>query len=198
MSKLFFTLAFAIGLAVVAWIGAGFVGSDLLALAFTGLIGAVYCLGFGELVNFRRQTRELNAQVHQLPESQEQVNHWLGTLPAPMQFPVQRRIEGHAAALPGPQLTPYLTGLLVMLGLLGTFAGMIVTLGGAASALDNSTELSAIRSALAAPIAGLSLAFGTSIAGVAASAMLGLGASPSHGLSIGAPHGSPHKATQPS
>jgi len=36
MSKLFFTLAFAIGLAVVAWIGAGFVGSDLLALAFTG------------------------------------------------------------------------------------------------------------------------------------------------------------------
>lgn len=174
MSKLFFTLAFAIGLAVVAWIGAGFVGSDLLALAFTGLIGAVYCLGFGELVNFRRQTRELNAQVHQLPESQEQVNHWLGTLPAPMQFPVQRRIEGHAAALPGPQLTPYLTGLLVMLGLLGTFAGMIVTLGGAASALDNSTELSAIRSALAAPIAGLSLAFGTSIAGVAASAMLGL------------------------
>jgi len=159
---------------VVAWIGAGFVGSDLLALAFTGLIGAVYCLGFGELVNFRRQTRELNAQVHQLPESQEQVNHWLGKLRAPMQFPVQRRIEGHAAALPGPQLTPYLTGLLVMLGLLGTFAGMIVTLGGAASALDNSTELSAIRSALAAPIAGLSLAFGTSIAGVAASAMLGL------------------------
>lgn len=159
---------------MVAWIGAGFVGSDLLALAFTGLIGAVYCLGFGELVNFRRQTRELNVQVHQLPESQEQVNHWLGTLPAPpMQFPVQRRIEGHAAALPGPQLTPYLTGLLVMLGLLGTFAGMIVTLGGAASALDNSTELSAIRSALAAPIAGLSLAFGTSIAGVAASAMLG-------------------------
>ena len=61
-----------------------------------------------------------------------------------------------------------------MLGLLGTFAGMIVTLGGAASALDNSTELSAIRSALAAPIAGLSLAFGTSIAGVAASAMPGL------------------------
>ena len=51
MSKLFFTLAFAIGLAVVAWIGAGFVGSDLLALAFTALIGAVYCLGFGELVN---------------------------------------------------------------------------------------------------------------------------------------------------
>ncbi|WP_138435306.1 coiled-coil domain-containing protein [Marinobacter shengliensis] len=174
MSKLFFTLAFAIGLAVVSWIGAGFIGSDLLALAFTGLIGAVYCLGFGELVNFRRQTRQLAGQVNQLPESQDQVSRWLNTLPQPLQYPAQRRIEGHAAALPGPQITPYLTGLLVMLGLLGTFAGMIVTLGGAASALDNSTELSAIRSALAAPIAGLSLAFGTSIAGVAASAMLGL------------------------
>nr|BBJ05215.1 hypothetical protein YBY_30640 [Marinobacter nauticus] len=174
MSKLFFTLAFAIGIAVVSWIGAGFIGSDLLALAFTGLIGAVYCLGFGELVNFRRQTRQLAGQVNQLPESQDQVSRWLNTLPQPLQYPAQRRIEGHAAALPGPQITPYLTGLLVMLGLLGTFAGMIVTLGGAASALDNSTELSAIRSALAAPIAGLSLAFGTSIAGVAASAMLGL------------------------
>ncbi|WP_244178251.1 hypothetical protein [Marinobacter shengliensis] len=174
MSKLFFTLAFAIGIAVVSWIGAGFIGSDLLALAFTGLIGAVYCLGFGELVNFRRQTRQLAAQVGQLPESQDQVPRWLNTLPQPLQYPAQRRIEGHAATLPGPQITPYLTGLLVMLGLLGTFAGMIVTLGGAASALDNSTELSAIRSALAAPIAGLSLAFGTSIAGVAASAMLGL------------------------
>jgi len=174
MSKLFFTLAFAIGLAVAAWIGAGFVGSDLLALAFTGLIGAVYCLGFGELVNFRRQTRQLAEKVGQLPENHEQVAGWLKALPQPLQFPAQRRIEGHAAGLPGPQLTPYLTGLLVMLGLLGTFAGMIVTLSGVASALDNSTELSAIRSALAAPIAGLSLAFGTSIAGVAASAMLGL------------------------
>ena len=174
MSKLFFTLAFAIGLAVVTWIGAGFIDSDLLALAFTGLIGVVYCLGYGELVNFRRQTRQLADKVGQLPESHEQVAGWLNALPQPLQFPAQRRIEGHAAGLPGPQLTPYLTGLLVMLGLLGTFAGMIVTLGGAASALDNSTELSAIRSALAAPIAGLSLAFGTSIAGVAASAMLGL------------------------
>lgn len=44
---------------MVCWIGAGFIDSDLLALAFTGLIGVVYCLGFGELVNFRRQTWQL-------------------------------------------------------------------------------------------------------------------------------------------
>jgi hypothetical protein len=76
--------------------------------------------------------------------------------------------------LPGPALTPYLVGLLVMLGMLGTFLGMVVTLNGAVFALEGTTDIQAIRSALAAPIKGLGLAFGTSVAGVAASAMLGL------------------------
>jgi len=174
MTRLFFFLAFAIGLAVVAWIGHGFLGSDLLALTVTAIIAAVYGLGFAELIGFRRTTQQLAARLNTAPDSREHVGSWLSGLPEPVQFAVQKRLDGHTAALPSPQLTPYLVGLLVMLGLLGTFAGMIVTLNGAASALDGSTELSVIRSALAAPIAGLSLAFGTSIAGVAASAMLGL------------------------
>jgi hypothetical protein len=70
-------------------------------------------------------------------------------------------------------MTPYLVGLLVMLGMLGTFVGMVDTLKGAVSALEGSTELDAIRAGLAAPIKGLGMAFGTSVAGVAASAMLG-------------------------
>jgi len=61
-----------------------------------------------------------------------------------------------------------------MLGLLGTFVGMVDTLQGAVVALQGTTELEAIRDGLAAPIKGLGLAFGTSVAGVAASAMLGL------------------------
>ncbi len=84
------------------------------------------------------------------------------------------RIEGSRVALPGLTLTPYLVGLLVMLGMLGTFLGMVVTFKGAVFALEGSTDLLAIRSALAEPIKGLALAFGTSVAGVAASAMLGL------------------------
>jgi hypothetical protein len=40
--------------------------------------------------------------------------------------------------------------------------------------LKSSTDLQTIRAALAAPVRGLGLAFGTSVAGVAASAMLGL------------------------
>lgn len=174
MTRLFFVLAFALGLAVVAWIGHGFLGSDPLALTVTAIIAAVYGLGFAELIGFRRTTHQLAERLRSAPDTREQIERWLSGLPEPVQFAVQKRLDGHTAALPSPQLTPYLLGLLVMLGLLGTFAGMIVTLNGAASALDGSTELSAIRSALAAPIAGLSLAFGTSIAGVAASAMLGL------------------------
>ncbi|WP_417521756.1 DUF802 domain-containing protein [Marinobacter sp.] len=174
MSRLFFFLAFAIGLAVVAWIGQRFLGSDLLALSVTGIIACVYGLGFIELMGFRRTTRQLAERLGSVPQSREQLEGWISGLPEQVQFAVQKRVDGHFAALPSPQLTPYLVGLLVMLGLLGTFAGMIVTLSGAASALDGSTDLSVIRGALAAPIAGLSLAFGTSIAGVAASAMLGL------------------------
>ncbi|MBP9063065.1 MAG: DUF802 domain-containing protein, partial [Aquabacterium sp.] len=49
-----------------------------------------------------------------------------------------------------------------------------VTFKGAVFALEGSANLEAIRAALAAPIKGLGLAFGTSVAGVAASALLGL------------------------
>jgi hypothetical protein len=76
--------------------------------------------------------------------------------------------------LPGPALTPYLVGLLVLLGMLGTLLGMVVTLRGTGMALESATDLQAIRASLAAPVKGLGFAFGTSIAGVASSAMLGL------------------------
>jgi len=48
------------------------------------------------------------------------------------------------------------------------------TLRGTGLALDSATDLQAIRASLAAPVKGLGFAFGTSIAGVATSAMLGL------------------------
>jgi hypothetical protein len=65
-------------------------------------------------------------------------------------------------------------GLLVMLGMLVTFLGMVVTLKGAVFALEGTSDLAAIRSAFATPIKGLGLAFGTSVAGVASSAVLGM------------------------
>ncbi len=173
MKRYLFAAPFLIGAIAVLWIAITFV-SQPVAFTVTAIIAAVYAMGFAELLRFRRNTAELDKRLDDLPDSRESLRHWLQSLPVPLRHSVQRRIDGHPAALPGPVLTPYLTGLLVMLGLLGTFVGMIVTLQGAATALDGSSELTAIRSALSAPIAGLSLAFGTSIAGVAASAMLGL------------------------
>jgi hypothetical protein len=58
--------------------------------------------------------------------------------------------------------------------MLGTLLGMVVTLRGTGMALESATDLAAIRASLAAPVKGLGFAFGTSIAGVASSAMLGL------------------------
>ncbi|HDR9371478.1 TPA: DUF802 domain-containing protein, partial [Burkholderia multivorans] len=99
---------------------------------------------------------------------------WLNTLPAGLRGAVRARIDGTRVALPGPALTPYLVGLLVLLGMLGTLLGMVVTLKGTGAALESATDLDAIRASLIAPVKGLGFAFGTSIAGVATSAMLGL------------------------
>lgn len=174
MYKYLFTGAFLLGAMAVVWVGTGFVGSPGLALVMTALIGAVYGFGALELRQFRQATSTLSAALAAIPEPLANLGDWLDKVHPSLQNPVRLRIEGERVGLPGPPLTPYLVGLLVMLGMLGTFLGMVVTLNGAAFSLEGTTDLQAIRAALAAPIKGLGLAFGTSVAGVAASAMLGL------------------------
>ncbi|EMH3540540.1 DUF802 domain-containing protein, partial [Burkholderia multivorans] len=112
--------------------------------------------------------------VAALAEPPARLDAWLDTLPAGLRGAVRARIDGTRVALPGPALTPYLVGLLVLLGMLGTLLGMVVTLKGTGAALESATDLDAIRASLIAPVKGLGFAFGTSIAGVATSAMLGL------------------------
>jgi hypothetical protein len=174
MNKHFFGLAFTLGLACLGWVAAGFLGSNGLALAMTAAIAAVYLLGAYELRQFRAAGRGLGSALSALSQPPPALDDWLATVPASLRAAVRLRIEDGRGALPAPALTPYLVGLLVMLGMLGTFLGMIVTFRGAVFALEGSTDLQAIRSALAEPIRGLGLSFGTSVAGVAASAMLGL------------------------
>ena len=178
MNKLLIVSAFLLGAAAIAWMAGSFVGADRLALAVIVVIAAVYCIGFIELLQYRRGTASLDRQLNELaggaPQTREELQQWLALLDPSLQNSVRLRIEGERVGLAAPVLTPYLVGLLVMLGLLGTFAGMVDTLKGAVLALEGTTELQAIRAGLAAPIEGLSLAFGTSVAGVAASAMLGL------------------------
>ena len=177
MNKSVMAAIFAAGLAVVAWVGWGFVGTSPLALAMTLVIGGVYLLGAYELMHFRAATASLATALGFADKSVEPVadlGEWINHLAPSLRNPVRQRIEGERVALPGPALTPYLVGLLVMLGMLGTFLGMVVTFKGAVFALETSSNLESIRTALAAPIKGLGLSFGTSVAGVAASAALGL------------------------
>ena len=174
MNKHFFNIAFGIGLLAVMWVGYGFVGSSWLALLMTAAIAGVYVLGAFELKQFRAGTNALSSALNDIPQPLTDISPWMERVPTSLQNAVRLRIEGERVALPGPALTPYLVGLLVMLGMLGTFLGMVVTFKGAVFALEGSSDLQAIRAALAAPIKGLGLSFGTSVAGVAASAMLGL------------------------
>lgn len=169
-----FSAAFLSGLLAVVWIGASFIDASFLALAMTAMIGAVYLFGAFELRHFRRATATLATALTAVPDNLEEISGWLASVHTSLQNPVRLRIEGERVGLPGPALTPYLVGLLVMLGMLGTFLGMVVTLNGAVFALEKTTDLQAIRSALAVPVMGLGLAFGTSVAGIAGSAMLGL------------------------
>ena len=174
MNKNLGLAAFLLGLGAVVWVGLGYIGSNPLALAMTVLIGAFYSMGALELRRFHQTTAALSKALAAIPDNLPNLADWLQQLPASLQTPVRLRIEGERVALPGPAMTPYLVGLLVLLGMLGTFLGMVVTLKGAVMALESTTDLATIRAALAAPVKGLGLAFGTSVAGVAASAMLGL------------------------
>jgi hypothetical protein len=174
MNRFLSYAAFFVGLAAVCWVGTGYIGSNPLALAVTVLVGAFYLTGALELRRFHQATATLTHAVTDMSHPPSTLGDWLDALHPSLRNAVRLRIEGERVGLPGPALTPYLAGLLVLLGMLGTFLGMVVTLNGTGSALESATDLEAIRSSLAAPVKGLGLAFGTSVAGVAASAMLGL------------------------
>lgn len=177
MARLLFAAAFAVGALAIIWMSWVFASSDAFALVITLVIAAAYVTGFRELLRFRGHTESLrNALTNARQADGLDLGQWLQSLPETLRNPVRLRIEGDKVPMPAPTLTPFLTGLLVMLGLLGTFVGMVDTLKGAVVALEGSTELQAIREGLAAPIKGLGLAFGTSVAGVAGSALLGLAA----------------------
>jgi hypothetical protein len=167
-------VVFLAGLAAVCGIAAGYIGSNFLALAVTLLIGACYLAGASEMQRYQQTTQAFARALDALQTPPKSLGVWLENVPAALRQSVRLRIEGERSALPGPALTPYLVGLLVLLGMLGTLLGMVVTLRGTGAALESATDLAAIRSSLAAPVTGLSFAFGTSIAGVATSAMLGL------------------------
>jgi hypothetical protein len=91
------------------------------------VIGAAYLLGASEIARFRARTRSLAAAIAAVPQPLPALSDWLFRVHPALRAAVRLRIEGERVALPGLVLTPYLLGLLVMLGMLGTF---LVTMTG--------------------------------------------------------------------
>ncbi|NYT86790.1 DUF802 domain-containing protein [Pollutimonas harenae] len=174
MNRFLQFLIFLAGLVAACWIGSHYIASNRLALAITALIAVVYLVGALELYRYQQATTTLSRALAGLSGSPDSLDEWLRAVHPNLRVQVGQRIQGERAGLPRPVLTPYLVGLLVLLGMLGTFLGMVATLRGTGLALESSTDLAAIRASLAAPVQGLGFAFGTSVAGVATSAMLGL------------------------
>ncbi|MGH8079146.1 MAG: DUF802 domain-containing protein [Lysobacter sp.] len=172
--KLLIPAVFVVGAVAVGWVGASYIVSNPLALCVVLAIAVCYGAGAFELHRYRQATATLERAVADLSAPPSSLGEWLERLHPSLRSAAGLRIQGERAALPAPTLTPYLVGLLVLLGMLGTLLGMMTTLHGTGMALQSATDLQAIRESIATPVAGLGFAFGTSIAGVAASAMLGL------------------------
>jgi hypothetical protein len=80
----------------------------------------------------------------------------------------------------GRELNRYLIGLLVFLGLLGTFWGLLETVHSISGVIDSmktgadtATMFDDLKSGLSAPIAGMSISFTSSLFGLAGSLILG-------------------------
>ncbi len=167
-------ILFLLGLAVTAWVGLGLASSHPWALLLILLIAAAYVAGWMELRRYRQGTASLQVALDNLSEAPASLETWLERIDPSLRNAVRLRVEGERVALPAPVLSGYLAGLLVLLGMLGTLLGMMATLRGTGIALETAVDLQAIRDSLAAPVKGLGFAFGTSIAGIGTSAMLGL------------------------
>jgi len=77
-------------------------------------------------------------------------------------------------------ISRYMTGLLVFLGLLGTFWGLIETVGSVGSVIqtlkpggDAGSLFDSLRDGLAAPLSGMGISFSSSLFGLAGSLILG-------------------------
>ncbi len=77
-------------------------------------------------------------------------------------------------------ISRYMTGLLVFLGLLGTFWGLIATVSSVGGVIQNlkaggdaSSLFDSLRSGLAAPLSGMGISFSSSLFGLAGSLVLG-------------------------
>ena len=93
---------FLAGLAVLGWIGAGYVLSNPTALLVTLVIGTCYVAGSLELQRYHRATSALSEAISGLAEPPPTLGQWLERVPAGLRHAVRLRVEGTRIALPAP------------------------------------------------------------------------------------------------
>ena len=113
---------FAVGLLAILGVAAALATSSPLGLAMTLVIAGVYVLGALEVKRFALATQGLSQALQDMPPSLTRLDDWLQRVPPALQAAVRQRVTQERGQLPGLALTPYLIGLLVMLGMLGQLA----------------------------------------------------------------------------
>ena len=162
-----------------------------------GLILGVLVIGI--LLSFRQVTR-LFREIRWVNELRASGERLIDTAPPVMLAPMatilgdkgaNRSISTHTLRVildsvsmrldEGREINRYLTGLLIFLGLLGTFWGLLETVGSIGDVIksmqagnnDTAVMFDSLKSGLAAPIAGMSISFTSSLFGLAGSLVLG-------------------------
>jgi hypothetical protein len=152
-----------------------------------GTLGVGILMGLNELRLVYREVRIGNA-VRLLGDMQalgrSRILSPLGALAA--QGPISSikaatMLESIAVRLDdGREVVRYLAGLLVFLGLLGTFWGLLETVSSVGNVIktlrtggESSVLFDELKSGLAAPLAGMGLSFSSSLFGIAGSLVLG-------------------------
>ena len=174
MSQVAVVLPAAVGGAVIVRAMGVYLSQDPVASLIVAIMGVGFGAGVMELWLRNRRAFALGREVDALPR--KITEDLLDRASAPLKAFLRARIEHAPTPALGENLTPYLVGFMVMLGLLGTLLGLFETLHGAGQALTASADVNALRSGLSGPMRGLTRSFGCSAAGVSASAMLGLAA----------------------
>ncbi len=193
-----FLLSMVIFLAIAAFVGAilyrqvskAFSANPGLNALIVGVLVIGILLAFLQVIRLFRETHWVNAL--RAGEADDGVDP---VLLAPMKALVGRRqtfvmstitmrsiLDSIATRLDEARdISRYLTGLLVFLGLLGTFWGLLQTIssiGDTIAALDPqggdaNAMLNSLKSGLSAPLAGMSTAFSSSLLGLSGSLILG-------------------------
>lgn len=164
-----------LGAALPVWALSTYPVEDSFSRVLVAVILAGFVAGLAGLVLRARQLDRMQAQLGTFA-GQSDAEGLRTSSPEAYRL-VELRLRGERPHMArGEAMTHYLVSALVLVGLLGTFVGLVDALVGARDALGVSTDVGALRAALLAPMKGLSRAFGTSVAGISSSAMLGLAA----------------------